>query len=326
MNKDLRKFFSNYQNFLRQCSRFGNVIVFSFDDNFIQNDENEIVNENDRELNVINEANQNIYEEIDYEKELESAKNFAFEVILDENSNDQMTIQALSLLYDIVSDLRRDTNIFYRDDICFSIIDLLYHQNLVIVVSTLKLILLLTQGSRNPVKLLIKNDLLSALIILFNQMPDYLEDDTIFHFILLISSNIAYLSSKKVHYLIQLDYSQLLYKAIEEGSINIQIAAAYLSSNIMTKGSKSDIEETINLLVVNHLFEFLDEDYEPCLFHCILDGIDNCLQNDFSIEDTSFKQILQNEQYLTVLYSLLTKSDEDTLEQAQHIISLIEDE
>ena len=82
MNKDLRKFFSNYQNFLRQCSRFGNVIVFSFDDNFIQNDENENVNENDRELNVINEANQNIYEEIDYEKELESAKNFAFEVIL----------------------------------------------------------------------------------------------------------------------------------------------------------------------------------------------------------------------------------------------------
>lgn len=324
MHKKYRDFMKKYQNYLRSCNRHGIEIDF-----FNNDDSNQIKKENLPSIDIVSETKieNEIQQEItgcNNDFQLESAINYAFEKIVDENSNDQITIESLSLLHDVVYSLRRNTNVFCRIDVITSLIDLLYHPNLDIIMATLKLINVLTQGSRDPINLLIDNDLLLVLPDLIGEVSNQQEDDSIFHFIFLISANIAALSSKKVNLLVNLGYSNFLFQNINEKNINIQLAAAFLASNIMTKGLNDDIEKAINLSIIDHLFQFLNEDYEPHLFHCILDGIKNCLQNNVEIENILIEDIIKNEQYLEILYKLLSNDDEYTANLAQNIISIIE--
>lgn len=318
MNKKLNDFLQSHQDFLRKCSRY-NFGIFSSNDERQEENEESVI-----EAKIQNEQ---INFELDDEEHLETATNYAFEILLDENSNDKDTIQALSLLIDIICKLRRNTNSFLREEIITSIIDLLYHSNEEIVILTLKLINVLTQGSRDPIKLLIKNNLLSVLMELIDQsINNEQENFSILHLVIYISSNIASLSSKKVHLLIEFGFHNLISIGINRGNINSQLAVAFLISNIMIKGYKDDIENTINLLAIDHLFQFLDEDYEPHFFHCILDGMLNCLQNNICIEKVLFENILRNEKYFNIILKLLTNEDEYNSEIAQSIICKIKEE
>lgn len=299
---------------------------FCSENSCITNDNNEANNE--KIVFNKNESLDNSRKEIKLNDEsmIENAKNFAFGVIMDENSNDEITNQALLLLYDVVCCLRRNTNVFYDEDIVVSIIDLLYHSNTEIIINTLKLIFALSQGSRKPMNLFIKNELLLALLELFNLQLNKEEYESVLYNVIMIASNIAFLSSKKVHYLIQLGYSNLIIKAINEGNFKMRIAASFFISNIMTKGIIYDIQNSINTSMINHLFELLDEEFDLRLFHCILDGILICLQNQISIENVPLQNILKNDHYYNVLCALSTNEDEYTAETSQAIISLIEEQ
>lgn len=223
-------------------------------------------------------------------------------------------------LQKIAEKLKNNSHYFTFEYICLILIDLLDHESSDVLLNCLKLIQILSQSCRELLSLLIKHNLLQILFEVF----EYTElNPNVFHSILTIASNIASYSPNKIATLFEFGYQNLIHQAIGTGNLNCKIRAAEFLSNIMYKGTRIQIESIINQSNIEFLFEFLDEEYENCLRHCILHGISKSIEVGIFIDEIEFKGILKTDKYTEVLHSLANNEDEVSADLAQCILSSI---
>ena len=228
------------------------------------------------------------------------------------NENDIEIINILSILYNILTIDPRNTNFLNNTSLVQRLIDLLYRNNLEIVKLVLDIILKIAQGSRNTIETLLENHILEEIFFLIQNYHEF------FSTILSILSCIVSLGSHEVSLIIEQGFIEYLKNYccnnIDGVDINSTLSIATLFSNIMFKGSPEDIQLAIDDTIIHLLFSFLDEDYPSILYHNILDGILNCLENSIKVNGEDLQHILLNEEYFFIIQKLMLSKNERTSE------------
>ncbi|OHS94187.1 hypothetical protein TRFO_11245 [Tritrichomonas foetus] len=278
---------------------------------FFQDEKNNSFSNSDQKFPTV-ELNDNI---------LNYAQEHVFKILLNnEEPEEEIIIHSLSLLIDIIIYHGRNTLFMNSNDIIYRLIELLYHNNVQIVNLTLNAIFHLSQGSRNPIDLLIENDLLSILYSILEMTDEF---GQIFHQkILSIISCIAFLGEEESHTIIEKEFVTWICNFFDFLDINGQISSAFVISNLLMKANVNDFGKIINPKTFSILSQFLDEDYEPRFHRCILDGLLNCVST-LSIENSQFCELFLDQFFLNSIKSLTSSSDERTSVLSQQFLKEI---
>lgn len=241
---------------------------------------------------------------------------YGFTHEISDSDMEKMICDSLFLLSKICFHLGRLTASFANNPLIDRLIYLLANGSLEIKSHTLNAINQICCGMFNkPVIMLIDKGLLELLTSFIQEYPE--KADQAF----CVAYSICLFGVDYVEKICESGFVDLIISAVDEGTYDVQCSAIYLVSNILFYGNFESIRKIINTQIFNTMIEIIEED---CSYiSCILNGIHRGLESEHESLDTTLKDFLTNQDFVSLLQSLTESEDSNTSELAYSIYQYI---
>lgn len=168
---------------------------------------------------------------------------------------------------------------------------------------------------KNPVDMLIDKNLFPLLIKFAQDFPKQM------HFALNPVAALCTLAPRYVEMVCDNGFAELIPFAIQNCAFADMQSAILLASNIMYKGTSREIQLLLHPLILETMMQFIEED--TVLIRIILDGIYHGLQAEEENGDQSLRNVLQTEQFCSLLQTCTTNESEEASGLAQQILQML---